>query len=109
MTRPAVPNATDRARQTAEAQERLGHLRTAVEHLRAAGINDAADRLAEQAEQMQQDIRAATEAARPRNPPAPATVRPIQPMGAEAIREELQELRQAVQQMNRRIEELSRR
>ena len=110
--RPDAVEASARSTRTVEAQERLGHVRAAMEHLRAAGMNDQADRLAQQAERMHEEIQAMAEAARPQNPPGLASVRPIPPSGAgdaAAIHAELQELRQAMQQMNRRMEELSRR
>jgi hypothetical protein len=69
-------------------EQRLQHIREAIAHLHAAGIHDLADNLAHEAERMQQQLRG-------------------QQGGAEVerLQAEIQELRQAVRQLNARLDE----
>lgn len=77
------------------AERRIQHMREAVAHLREAGMNDAAERVAQEAERMQQGLRGGAEDRR----------RPEQAGGdIERLRAELQELRQAVRQLNARLD-----
>ncbi len=49
------------ARKVEEASQRIRHIRAAAENLKAAGMDDVAQKLAEQAENMERDVRAARE------------------------------------------------
>ena len=69
-------------------EQRLQHIREAIGHLHAAGLHELADNLAHEAEKMQQQLRNQQQG------------------GAEVARlqAELQELRQAVRQLNARLD-----
>jgi hypothetical protein len=74
----------------ASMEQRLQHLREAVGHLHAAGLHEPAERLAQEAEHMQQQMRmqaqgGGTEVAR--------------------LQAEIQDLRQAVRRLNERLEQ----
>ena len=81
--------------QRAEAERRLRHVREAIGNLRAAGMQDAAERLTHEAERMDQQFRAAA----PERRDAPPSGGEI-----ERLRAELQELRQAVRQLQARLD-----
>ena len=73
----------------ASMEQRLQHLREAVGHLHAAGLHEPAERLAQEAEHMQQQLRMQAQGG-----------------GADVARlqAELQELRQAVRKLNARLD-----
>lgn len=84
----------------AEAQTRVRHLREAVRNLRAAGMNDVAETVARQAEQVEQRLQSSP-GMEPRGPMVP---RPE----LDGMRAEMEELRQTVRQLQERVEGLSR-
>jgi len=72
-------------------EQRLQHIREAIGHLHAAGIHDLADNLAHEAEKMQQQMHN----------------QPHERQGGgevERLQAEIQELRQAVRQLNARLD-----
>ena len=89
--------------ETAGAQGRLQHLAQAIEHLHAAGLHEPAERLAEQAREGKRQLGAANEAKRPDGEKRPEAERQI----AE-LREGLMNLQRHMQEMQKRLEELSR-
>ena len=87
----------------ADARGRLQHLQQAIEQLHAAGMHEPADRLAEQAREMKRQLAGANEAKRPDGEKCPDAERQI----AE-LREGLMNLQRHQQEMQKRLEELSR-
>ncbi|MGC8990077.1 MAG: hypothetical protein ACP5MD_08155, partial [Verrucomicrobiia bacterium] len=87
-------------RERAEMEKRHEHLRMAVENLHAAGLPDLAERVAREGKR----ILAEQQGMEPR--PGVFPVRPAPMM--EQMRNELRELREAVRNMDRRIDELTR-
>ena len=87
----------------AEPMRRLQHLHQAIEHLRAAGMNEPANSLAEQAQEMKRQIAGATEGKRPDGEKHPKAERQIS-----ELREGMMSLHRQMQEMQKRLEELSR-
>lgn len=88
----------------AAAGRRLEHLRAAAEHLHAADLHDMAHHVAEQAERLEHDLRAAkerlaAEASGPHGPPAEHL-----PDFVRELRQELQQLRAELQELRQKIE-----
>jgi hypothetical protein len=82
-------------------EQRLQHIRTAIDHLRAAGMPETAEGLTQEAERLQRQL----------NAPSPGFRGPGQPGGGgeiERLRAEVQELRQSLRELRVRVEELSR-
>jgi ubiquinone biosynthesis protein UbiJ len=77
-----------------EPEPRRQHLREAVEHLRAAGLPDLAQQVAQAGQQQLQAER--------RPPPG------VPPEAVERIHAQLNELRQTVKRLQDQVEELSR-
>lgn len=75
-------------------ERRVQHVREAIAHLREAGMNDLAERLDQEADRMMQQRGGGEERRRPDQ--AGAEI--------ERMRAELQELRQAVRQLNARLD-----
>ncbi len=84
----------------AGAQRRLQHLGQAIEHLRAAGLNEPAERLSEQARMMRKELARQESQG---NATGPDIGRQLS-----EIREGMQNLQRQVQEMNKRLEELTR-
>ena len=84
----------------AEMERRLRHLKVAVENLHAAGMHDVADKLTREGERMRREL----------GEDARAGLRGPMPPGPELERlhAEMQELRQIVQDLQERVEALSR-
>ena len=72
-------------------EQRIRHIREAVEHLHAAGLHEPAEALAQQAERMQQEMRG-----QPREQQGGTEV--------ERLQAEIQELRQAVRKLSARLD-----
>ena len=84
----------------AEAERRVRHLREAVGNLRAAGMNDAAEAIAQQAEHMEQRLQSG---------PGMDPLGPMVPRAElERMRAEMEELRQTVRRLQERVEDLAR-
>jgi hypothetical protein len=82
-----------------EAERRLQHLAVAIDNLRAAGMHEAAERLAREREEMAQRMQNGRGSGQGR--PAPEVVGEIR-----RLRAELDEVRQALGALKGRIEEL---
>lgn len=78
-----------------EAKRRLEHLTVAIEHLRAAGLEDAAERLQREREEMVHHLEGDAE-------------RPAPLAELRRLRAELEELRQALGRLQAHVEELHR-
>jgi hypothetical protein len=89
------------AAQATDPQRRLQHLSEAIEHLRAAGMNEPAERLTEHAREMKRQIAAAQDAHRGKATPE------LEQQLAQ-MREAMMNLQRQMQEMQRRLEELSR-
>lgn len=87
----------------ADAQARLQHLGEAIQHLHAAGMHEPAERLAEQAREMKRQLAEAHEAPRPDGERRPDAERQL----AE-LREGMMNMQRHLQEMQKRLEELSR-
>lgn len=90
---PAVPEAE-------QAHRKLEHLRAAAENLRAAGVHDAAESIAQQARQIERELHA--RAVQPREGHAEA------PPFARELHEQIGALRHEVGELRRQLEELRR-
>jgi hypothetical protein len=86
--------------QRAEAERRVRHLREAVRNLHAAGMNDAAEAIAQQAEHLEQRLQSGPGM----NPRGPMVPRPE----LDRMRAEMEELRQTVRHLQERVEDLAR-
>jgi hypothetical protein len=102
---------TGRPQEMAEMQRRLRHLHAAIENLHAAGLHEPAEHLAQEAEKMRQHLHGA-----PAQPHGQRT-RPFPDIGPErspregvldAMREEIRNLHEAIQDLRRQVNELSR-
>jgi hemerythrin-like domain-containing protein len=79
-------------------EQRLHHLLTAMDNLHAAGMHEPAERLTQEAERLQRQLKASS----------PGFRGPGQPGGEiERLRAEVQELRQSMRELRARVEELS--
>ena len=87
----------------AGARDRLQHLSEAIQHLHAAGLHEPAERLAEQAREMKRQLAGAPDAPRPDGEKRPDVERQL----AE-LREGMMNLQRHLQEMQKRVEELSR-
>jgi len=81
-----------------EMQRRLRHLQAAIENLHAAGMHEPAERLTGEAESMRRHLNAVRQG--PRQPGAPGPE-------IERLHSELEELRQAIRELNRRVDQLA--
>lgn len=77
------------------AERRIQHIREAVAHLREAGLNDIAERVAQESERMEQQMHGGGDERRGAMVPGGEIDR---------MRAELQELRQAIRQLNARLD-----
>lgn len=102
MTEPRPPREVPPVRPGPEGEERrLQHLRVAIENLHAAGLHEPANRLAQDLERSQASVRERREPG-PRGPEGSGDAN-------RALQRQVDELRQAVRQLNERLEQLSRR
>lgn len=94
-----------------ELHQRLHHLQAAIDNLHAAGMHEPAERLAQQAGRMRQQLQATPPARRSdsqRRAPGPRAGRPAEDAQLEPMREEIRRLNEALQDLRRRVDELSR-
>lgn len=91
---PGQPGVRRPNAERAERQQRLEHLEIAIRHLREAGLPDLAARVAEQTEPLRRRLE---------HPGRPEEVRDLRVERAGAM---LAELRQALRELNRRVERL---
>lgn len=85
---------------SADPQRRLQHLSEAIEHLRAAGMKEPAERLSEQAHEMKRLIAAARDTQR-------GDKLPEIELQVAQLREGMMNLQRQMQEMQKRLEELS--
>ena len=83
-------------------QRRLQHLRVAIENLRAAGLNDQANALAQDAERLR--ARRAAGGDGPRDVPAAA---PQLERAVQELRGQVQEMRQQMEEMRQHLKALA--
>jgi hypothetical protein len=98
--RPEGPREFPPPPERTDVERRLQHLREAVGNLHAAGLHEAAERVAREAEFMRQ----------PRHGGPPFEPPPFAPprVGIERLRAEVQELRQAVSRLQEQVQALAR-
>ena len=87
-----------------ETQRRLQHLQVAIENLHAAGLHEPAEHLAQEARRMREQLQAPSP---PREPGARRGGRPAE-SELEPLRQEIRNLHEAIQDLQRRMDELSR-
>lgn len=121
--RPPQPGFRPGPQRFAEAQERLTHLQAAIDNLQAAGLRGPAERLQRDADRMQRRLAAGGRPNQPEGsqPPGPPRPRPGAGFGGDVVRpgpgpggprtaelmDEVQQLRQAVDRLNQRVNELA--